>query len=252
MIPVMKRRILHRAAPALSGLSLMVTALLATPAAATPFCDDLWYTRNLVVDRAGYCFTSPLGRAVFDNRDCHERPLVLSPDAAAFLDRVRAQERAAGCRVDTRRTALDLADLRQRASLRDLPLRRRSARPCGRWQGAVTPLHAGHDRSAPVTGRVRSGDALSFAHEPVGDWAYVTVLPEVGEPRSGGSGDDGAARGQSPDTPTRKAGPEKDTPELGRPGNGSPGDGRPEGRGVRDAGWMNVATAPGLCSTQTD
>jgi len=48
----------------------LLLAALAAPAAALEICDELWFTRNLIYDRAGYCFSSPLGRAVFDNSDC--------------------------------------------------------------------------------------------------------------------------------------------------------------------------------------
>ena len=37
---------------------------------ALEICDDLWLTRNLIFDRAGYCFGSVLGKSVFDNEGC--------------------------------------------------------------------------------------------------------------------------------------------------------------------------------------
>ena len=54
---------------------LTVVFLLLTPvtAVADALCDELWLTRNMVFDRAGYCFGSNLGEAIFDNSDCNSR-----------------------------------------------------------------------------------------------------------------------------------------------------------------------------------
>ena len=49
-------------------------SLCVTPAFALDHCEEWWFTRNLVFDRAGYCFSSPLGQAVFDNSDCFTPP----------------------------------------------------------------------------------------------------------------------------------------------------------------------------------
>ncbi len=34
------------------------------------YCDDLWFTRNLILNRAGECIITPQAEALFDNSDC--------------------------------------------------------------------------------------------------------------------------------------------------------------------------------------
>ncbi|MCK5500992.1 MAG: YARHG domain-containing protein, partial [Tritonibacter mobilis] len=50
----------------------------ATPAVAGDYCADLWFTRNAIIDRAGYCFGSTLGQRLFDNGDCIAKSVSLS------------------------------------------------------------------------------------------------------------------------------------------------------------------------------
>jgi hypothetical protein len=34
-------------------------------------CQNLWYVRNSIYDRKGYCFKTQDGKAAFDNSDCY-------------------------------------------------------------------------------------------------------------------------------------------------------------------------------------
>lgn len=54
---------------------------LATTAQADGRCNDLWFTRNALINQAGYCFGSNLGQALFDNSDCQGKSVTLSPEA---------------------------------------------------------------------------------------------------------------------------------------------------------------------------
>jgi hypothetical protein len=58
-------------------------------------CDQLWYARNAIFDRAGYCFSSARGKAAFDNTGCTGG----TPDAAGMAEvaRIQQQEAANGC-----------------------------------------------------------------------------------------------------------------------------------------------------------
>ena len=53
--------------------------VVAGPAAADERCHDLWFARNAIMDRAGYCFGSVLGQAVFDNEGWYRQDGI--PDA---------------------------------------------------------------------------------------------------------------------------------------------------------------------------
>ncbi|MCY4288930.1 MAG: YARHG domain-containing protein [Aestuariivita sp.] len=67
-------------------------------------CDELWFTRNLVFDRARYCFGTTLGRATFDNSDCMTRSPVLSEEDQRIIAEVQAVEEDFSFSVDTSRT----------------------------------------------------------------------------------------------------------------------------------------------------
>jgi len=63
-------------------------------------CYDLWYQRNAVYDAYGYCFTSSLGRRVFDNSDCSTSNPRLSRVDRQYVQRIQREERRRGCRVN--------------------------------------------------------------------------------------------------------------------------------------------------------
>ena len=148
---------------------------VASPAVADEFCHDLWLARNAIMDRAGYCFGSVLGQAVFDNADCVGKSVSLTPDAQATVARIQERESENACRVNTKQTTLDVKALELRLDLVHQPVRDLYESACLGWLGPVTPLRAGHDGGAAVVGEVHRGDFVLYSHEPVGDWAYVTV-----------------------------------------------------------------------------
>ncbi|EBA16598.1 hypothetical protein RSK20926_22774 [Roseobacter sp. SK209-2-6] len=61
---------------ALSALPLSTTTAFADES-----CNDLWFTRNAIINQAGFCFGSNLGQALFDNGDCIAKSVPLSPEA---------------------------------------------------------------------------------------------------------------------------------------------------------------------------
>jgi hypothetical protein len=168
----------------------MLLALLLSPAAAAAGltgCEDIWFTRNQIMDRAGYCFSSPLGRALFDNADCRGSEVALDPAAQAQVAEIQALEARHGCRVDTGRGWLDMPDLAFRRALWDLPIRDEFEGGCLGWTGPAVALHAGHRPGSPMIGRVDPGDYISFAYLPVDGWTYVTThAPVWGPLRSAG------------------------------------------------------------------
>lgn len=153
----------------------ILLCLACAPAVADEFCHDLWFTRNALFDRAGYCFGSALGQAVFDNSDCVTRQPALDPAAQAAVAQIKAMEARVGCRVNTAQGWLDLDDLHILRQLIDLPIPDELGSGCLGWQGPVVPLHSGHSPNAPVIGRIAPGDYVLFDHWPVAGWSYVTT-----------------------------------------------------------------------------
>ena len=155
---------------------VLAIAMMAAPVAALDLCDDLWFTRNLVYDGAGYCFGSALGQAVFDNNGCTEGAVALSVADKALVARVQALEAEVPCKVDTKRSALNIPDLASRRSLIDLPVASAFESACIGWKGERLALHVARDPDASVSGAARPGDTLLFQFEDEDGWSYVEVL----------------------------------------------------------------------------
>ncbi len=73
-----------------------------TPTPAGASCDTLWYQRNEIFHRKGYCFSSARGRAAFSNANCipglAAGSIQLSAVERAKIAAIRAQESQMGCR----------------------------------------------------------------------------------------------------------------------------------------------------------
>ena len=153
---------------------LLVLMLLPGPVAAADFCHEMWFNRNLVFDRAGYCFGSALGQAVFDNSDCTGTEVVLSAQDQAKVDAIRAEE--GNCAVETDGTELNVHGVSFRKQMVDLPIPVGDESMCLGWLGEPLPLRLGHSAEAPVGGMAERGDNLLDQHAVVGDWSYVEVF----------------------------------------------------------------------------
>jgi len=149
-------------------------ALLAGPVHALG-CDDFWFHRNLIADRAGYCFGSPLGQAVFDNADCTTTTPDLSAEDAAMMTRIRALEAEWECAVDTSRKMLRVNRPDLYARLIDIPMPSPYESACVGWRGAAVPLYAGRTLSAPLMGYAEPGDSIGYSHEDAGGWSFVEI-----------------------------------------------------------------------------
>lgn len=152
-------------------------ALAASPAAAFDICDEMWFIRNLQFDRAGYCFGSALGQAVFDNSDCTGKDVALSAEARRNVDDIKNQEGWMGCSVDTSTRSLDLPHAGMLRALSDLPVPIDAASGCMGWQGDEVPLHAGHDARSPVVAVARAGQDILWEYDwngPEG-WEFISV-----------------------------------------------------------------------------
>ncbi len=157
-----------------------VMAAHSGPASALNVCDDLWFTRNLIFDRAGFCFDSNLGQAVFDNTDCIEGEVALSAKAEVLVKLTRSYEDSLQCRVDDARTALDVPEIPTRMLLVDLPIATVYESACVGWLGDALELRAARSTEAEVIGAAECGDALAFQFQDEGAWSFVEVLGKDG------------------------------------------------------------------------
>ena len=153
----------------------------AGPALAYDPCDDLWFSRNQLFDRAGYCFSTPLGQAVFDNSDCVGKDVTLEPGGYELVDLIKTNEEIFECAVDTTRSALDIDNLALRTRLESVVFRSEFASGCLGWQGDALPLLAGPRDEAEVISVAMPGYDLVWEYEgfdwPEG-WSFLTVYDD--------------------------------------------------------------------------
>lgn len=170
----------------LAALGVILTAPLAA-AEPDPACDELWFARNQILDRAGYCFSTPLARAVFSRDDCVGEDVPLSAQELALIAELRSVEQLLRCEVDTTRTALAFDDLEIRRRVRDTPiLDPEASAGCIGWRGAQTMLRAGRAAHHDVIGRIEPGDIIIFEYVPVEGWQYIRARDERGVVKSAG------------------------------------------------------------------
>ena len=152
----------------------LVLCLLSGPTWADA-CHDWWFTRNLIIDRAGYCFGSVLGQAQFDNTGCIGKDVTLDAASTQAVNDIRALEAEYQCRVDTGQQVLNLPDRDLRLRLAALPIADGLESACITYRAAPLALRSGPWPDAPVIGQITAGLSISYAHLPAGNWAYVTT-----------------------------------------------------------------------------
>ncbi len=156
----------------------LALSLATTPAFAWTGCEDLWFSRNQVFDQAGFCFSSPLGKALFDNADCVGPNVTLDRDAQALVDFIRSRETELACAVDTDRTNLDIPNLWMRQQLERPVALSEYASGCIGWRGASFPLRAGPRMGSPVLVEALPGDQIVWEYEAVvwpEGWSFLTL-----------------------------------------------------------------------------
>jgi len=164
----------------------LLACLAAAPAMADDACHDLWFARNAIMDRAGYCFGSALGQAVFDNADCTGKSVSPGPLAQARVARLQKNEALLGCAVPTGQTRLEMDNLALRLRLDVQPVRDGFESMCFGYFGAPRDLADAPSTNAPAIGRLEPGDDIHFGHEPEDGWVYVTTRTADGLAKSGG------------------------------------------------------------------
>jgi hypothetical protein len=155
-----------------------VLAILGSPALGWTACEDLWFSRNQVFDRAGYCFASPLGQAVFDNSNCTGSEVELDAATWDFVDYVKAMEALYECAVDTTATTLDIPNKGLRMKLEQVVALSEYASGCLGWTGEALPLRAGPRAGAEVLSVAMPGDDVTWEYEPIDwpdGWSFATI-----------------------------------------------------------------------------
>ncbi|TMV13652.1 DUF4453 domain-containing protein [Arenibacterium halophilum] len=156
-------------------LAIAMALLAAPPAFAATGCEDIWFTRNLLMDRAGYCFGSPLGQALFDNSNCIGQNVQPPASAQPLIQKIQQLEQTHQCQVNTNQTWLDMDDMAFRRAMRDLPLYEDFPGGCISWNGPQTPLHDGYTAPLGVVGNIQTGDNVYYNYEAVDEWVYVSA-----------------------------------------------------------------------------
>ncbi|MEM7438003.1 MAG: DUF4453 domain-containing protein [Pseudomonadota bacterium] len=164
----------------------LALCVLTSPVFATDFCHDLWWTRNALIDRAGYCFGSTLGKAAFDNAGCTGKSVNLSARASQKVAQIKELEARNSCRVNTKSTSLFIDDLATRRRLVDLPVRDETESSCIGFRAPSVALRAGIGTQHAVTYQVRQGDSVLYSHFDEGGWLYVVAYSSDGSVHGAG------------------------------------------------------------------
>jgi len=165
------------------GLLMMLgsSALADDPFQDRAPCDDLWFSRNAMLDKAGYCFASPLGQAVFDNADCISDAVTIDELTQTAIKLIRVREDFFQCDVDTERKTLDLDpdDIARRRVLDIQPVEEalwQFEHSCVGYIGDPLPIRSAPISTAPTIGTVQPGALLNFNR---GIWIYDSDGNEI-------------------------------------------------------------------------
>ncbi|MBY8976951.1 DUF4453 domain-containing protein [Rhodobacteraceae bacterium NNCM2] len=160
--------------------ALLSLCLLSTPASAEVWeygpedCNVLWFMRNLIMDRAGYCFGSNLGKAIYDNGDCKGTEVSLTAAQQQQVGKIRKLEKEIGCKVNTGQTQLKGYKIDAIRRLRDMPLPDNGGSACT-WAGAPLDIYDGYSKGSSVMGQLSPGDRIGFGWIGEGDWNVIGI-----------------------------------------------------------------------------
>ena len=117
--------------------------------------------------RSGYCFATPLGKAIFDNSSCTTKEPVLSRATETQIAEIIKLEQGAGggfydvCNVDTSKKSLGLEAMDLRKQLDFQPATDGGTGICIGYLGTDIPLYSAPWVSCP---QYRSGPSWRFNH----------------------------------------------------------------------------------------
>ena len=138
-------------------------------------CNSMWLTRNIVFDRAGYCFGSNLGQSVFNNAGCTGTDVTLGAADQDFVNYTRQMEDEFQCSIDTSAKTLDLELIGSWMQLADLPRRDLWESSCIGWIGPSLPLRAAANDTSTVLGQVSPGDDIGLSHVDINEFSFAEI-----------------------------------------------------------------------------
>lgn len=155
--------------------AFILFAISTIPAEARNDCDSMWFARNHVFDRAGYCFKSNLGKSTFGTQNCGGNARELTSDEKAKVALVREFEEEWSCSVDTSKTVLDLVDGAYVGSMRTIPTPYGNGFSCFGWSGPEVTLYDGVQADRAILGSILTGDVIEWPASQENGWDYVRV-----------------------------------------------------------------------------
>ncbi|MFQ6552760.1 YARHG domain-containing protein [Aestuariibius insulae] len=162
-----------------------------TSTATAQICEDLWFARNATIDQAGFCFSTPLGQAMFDNSDCTTTAPGLSKKERRLVARIREIEAEFQCAVDNSISKFDAPDgfsLEQRKSLTVQPIAGRSEEvewACFDYMGPAKVLRAAPKETGEVIGALAPGQSFAQTHSDWDRWTFIEVVDLAGATQIG-------------------------------------------------------------------
>ena len=175
----------------LAAILIGATSSTGVAAQSWDYCQDLWFTRNQLFDRTGYCFKSPLGQAIFDNSDCVATPAALTQLADQKVEMILQMEKELSCQINTAQTQLTIPLMDYRMALENIPVISEYASGCMGWMGPPLTLQSGHRADAPVIGIVYPSDDIVWEYSIEGapdGWEFITVYRNSEQVALGWSG----------------------------------------------------------------
>lgn len=162
------------------GLAALATAF-GTLASAEDACRDLWFSESAIYAQAGYCFTDPLGEAVFGNDGCTSstKPAELPVFFERQLEKIAERQAEFECVVDTSVTVLALPRIESRQKLAIQPVHSGEESLC--ILRAPTSLWSAPDVEAEQIGWLKRGDLITVEHDPIDGVEFASRVRRSGQ-----------------------------------------------------------------------
>lgn len=174
---------------ALLALVFLGTSAVADDWSRLSACPELWFSRNATMDDAGYCFSTNLGKAVFDNSDCTTTAPELGPLEKELVGIIREREVWLECNLDTSQSSIDLMG-ESGLNERIIAMRKLldwqpvvpdfdSGSACIDYFGEPEMLYSYPDLNAEVLGTIHPGDSITFLHVPdivIENWEFASLV----------------------------------------------------------------------------
>jgi hypothetical protein len=138
-------------------------------------CENMWYARNLIAHRAGYCFGSELGQSMFGNDGCTGKNPTMSEADRERVRQFAALEKSWGCDVDTSATMLKSDVIPFIADLERFAFRDDTESSCGGYKGPRIALHAGPSSDTAIVGYIEPGNSILSSYILEKGWEMLEV-----------------------------------------------------------------------------